>query len=130
MSIKDNIINRTAGVIRVLGHPVRIRILDLLDSNGELSVTEVYERIGISQPEASRHLTVMKNRSLLRCEKRQGHSFYRVSNDYPFVQEIILYLKHPEGKNKIGISSARPNSVKKEGRQSGVKIKGKGISRT
>lgn len=87
-------------MLKVLGHPVRIQILRLLSASGVagLTVKEVHESLGISQPEASKHLIAMKNRAILFCDRREGHSFYRVNSDYSFLRSLIAYLKTYEKK--------------------------------
>jgi DNA-binding transcriptional ArsR family regulator len=46
-------------VFEVLADPTRRRILDLL-VDGPLSVNELVERVGLSQPGTSRHLRVLR----------------------------------------------------------------------
>jgi ArsR family transcriptional regulator, arsenate/arsenite/antimonite-responsive transcriptional repressor len=97
MSIKksDNTTIKIAKVIKALGHPIRIDILRLLSAkqNEKLSVKEIHKCLGLSQPETSKHLIVLKNQSVLVCEKREGHSFYKINKEYSFIQNIINYLK-------------------------------------
>jgi DNA-binding transcriptional ArsR family regulator len=49
-----------ARYFRTLADPTRLRILQLLRAEGELSVGELAERIGISQPGASNHLACLR----------------------------------------------------------------------
>jgi DNA-binding transcriptional ArsR family regulator len=45
---------------RVLADPTRVRILEALEAEGELSVGELVERLGISQPSVSNHLACLR----------------------------------------------------------------------
>jgi ArsR family transcriptional regulator len=85
---------KSADVIKTLGHPVRLQILCLLQEAKEkrLTVTEIYEELGLSQPETSHHLSVMKNLSVLRCEKNGSSSYYSMCDQYPFVKSLIQML--------------------------------------
>ncbi len=49
-----------AKYFRGLGDPTRLRILALLRSEGELSVGELVERLGLSQPLVSNHLACLR----------------------------------------------------------------------
>lgn len=49
-----------AKYFRALGDPTRIRILELLDAEGELSVGELVERLGMPQPSISNHLACLR----------------------------------------------------------------------
>jgi len=45
--------------LRGLGDPTRVRILELLRAEGELSVGELVERLGEPQPKVSNHLACL-----------------------------------------------------------------------
>src|SRR5919197_2364997 len=49
-----------AKYFRGLGDPLRVRILELLRSEGELSVGELVERLGAPQPKVSNHLACLR----------------------------------------------------------------------
>jgi DNA-binding transcriptional ArsR family regulator len=82
-------INRTAEILKGLGHPNRIRILRFLQAkkNGRSCVKDIQENMGLSQVETSRHLILMKNLSVLSCSKKGALSFYFISAD-PFIQNL------------------------------------------
>jgi DNA-binding transcriptional ArsR family regulator len=61
-----------ADICSALADPTRILILYTLDEQ-RVSVTELAAFLGISQPAASRHLKVLRERGLVRPE-RQGSS--------------------------------------------------------
>src|SRR2546423_13178377 len=44
-----------AKYFRGLGDPIRLRILELLRAEGELTVGQIVERLGITQPKVSNH---------------------------------------------------------------------------
>ena len=60
-----------ASKLRAMAHPMRIAIIELLTDNQKLTVTEIYERLGIEQASASHHLNILKNKGLLES-KRDG----------------------------------------------------------
>ncbi len=49
-----------AKYFRGLGDPTRLRILELLREEGELSVGVIVERLGIAQPKISNHLACLR----------------------------------------------------------------------
>jgi ArsR family transcriptional regulator, cadmium/lead-responsive transcriptional repressor len=49
-----------AKYFRGLGDPTRLRILELLHDQGELSVGELVERLGEPQPKVSNHLACLR----------------------------------------------------------------------
>src|SRR5712691_3369049 len=49
-----------AKYFRGLGDPIRLRILELLQSEGELSVGALVGRLGLPQPKVSNHLACLR----------------------------------------------------------------------
>ena len=49
-----------AKYFRGLGDPIRLRILELLRRDGELSVGELVERLALPQPQVSNHLACLR----------------------------------------------------------------------
>lgn len=49
-----------AKYFRGLGDPIRLRILELLRTEGELTVGQLVERLGLSQPKVSNHLACLR----------------------------------------------------------------------
>jgi DNA-binding transcriptional ArsR family regulator len=49
-----------AKYFRGLGDPIRLRILELLRTDGELTVGQLVERLGIAQPKVSNHLACLR----------------------------------------------------------------------
>jgi ArsR family transcriptional regulator len=68
---------------RVLGHPVRVRILELL-REGECSVGELQAALGLDSSGTSQHLGALRKQGLLES-RRQGTSvYYRVKDPRTF----------------------------------------------
>lgn len=63
-----------ADFFRLLGHPARVRILELLRS-GELSVGELQAALELDSSGTSQHLTAMRRQGLLES-RRAGTSVY------------------------------------------------------
>jgi DNA-binding transcriptional ArsR family regulator len=72
-----------AARFRVLGEPVRLRLLHMLQER-ERSVTELAEELGTTQPNVSKHLKLLQDAGLVvrRTEKNSAH--YSVSDETVF----------------------------------------------
>jgi ArsR family transcriptional regulator len=64
-----------AGVIKAMGHPTRLFIVDVL-SRGERCVCELTEMVGADVSTVSKHLSVLKNAGIVEDEKRGTQVFY------------------------------------------------------
>lgn len=74
-------VQNTARVLKCLGHPLRLKILDILERSREATVTEVHEALGVEQAVASQHLTTMRDKGILERRKEGVHVFYRIGDD-------------------------------------------------
>ena len=68
-----------AEFFKALGHPLRIRILELL-RHGPLSVTQIQEATGVPGSSVSQQLAVLRGRSILATERRGTTIIYRVAD--------------------------------------------------
>lgn len=78
-------------LLRVLGDPTRLRLLAAL-SQGELSVGEITQVTGLSQPRVSRHLRLLCEARILKRTRDQNEVYYRATIDEDrraLVQEVL-----------------------------------------
>ena len=68
-----------AVVLKALAHPDRLRVFDLLSSQGERCVCSIAELLEISQPMTSKHVAMLRDAGLLDSRKEGSLVFYRVS---------------------------------------------------
>ena len=64
-------------VLRVLGDPVRWRIVELL-ADEELCVCHLVEELDIAQPLVSHHLRVLKDAGVVESERFRYWAYYRL----------------------------------------------------
>jgi DNA-binding transcriptional ArsR family regulator len=69
-----------AKYFKVLADPTRVRVLELLDEHGELSVGELAQRLGEAQPKVSNHLACLRWCGFVDRERRHPSVFYRVAD--------------------------------------------------
>ncbi len=76
-----------AELFRTLGHPARIRILELL-SERDHAVHELLERIAIEPSNLSQQLAVLRRASMVVSHRNNGEVIYSVS--VPEVRDLLL----------------------------------------
>lgn len=72
-----------ADFLRVLGHPVRVRIVELL-RDGERSVGDLQAALGLDSGGTSQHLGVLRRQGVLETRKQGTSVFYRVRDPRTF----------------------------------------------
>lgn len=66
-------------MLKTVGHPVRLRILEHLEEKRESSVSDIQESLQQTQPVISQHLTKMKALGLLRARRCKGMVLYSIA---------------------------------------------------
>ena len=77
--MKENLLQLRAELLKTLGQPTRLRILEFL-KDAEKCVCEIMPAIEEQQSNTSRHLSIMKQAGLLVCRQQGKSVFYRVKN--------------------------------------------------
>lgn len=79
-------------MLKALGDETRIRILNLLKYE-ELCVCEIEHILGITQSNASRHLTKLNILKIVDYEKKAQWVYYKLSKktleQFPFIKELL-----------------------------------------
>lgn len=73
-------LNTTARMLRCLGHPVRLRILDFLERKDEATVTEIHEALDLEQAVCSQHLSLMRDKGILGRRRDGVNVLYRLDD--------------------------------------------------
>ena len=81
--LPDELVELIARRFRVIGEPMRIRLLDRL-REGEASVNELSEALGASQQNISKHLAVLAEAGILGRRKAGTHVYYRIADEGVF----------------------------------------------
>ncbi len=68
-------LEKAANILKAIAHPMRISILNYLEENEKLTVTEIHNLLGIEQSTTSHHLGILKDKGVL-GSKREGKNTY------------------------------------------------------
>jgi DNA-binding transcriptional ArsR family regulator len=81
--LPEPLIDLVAQRFRVLGEPMRIKLLDRL-REGDATVGELQEALGASQQNVSKHLGILLNAGMVARTKQGNHSHYSISDPSVF----------------------------------------------
>lgn len=73
------IFERQAQICKALSDPKRIMIIHAL-REGEKTVSELVDELGLAQANLSQHLAVMRDRGLLVAQRRGNNVYYSLSS--------------------------------------------------
>jgi DNA-binding transcriptional ArsR family regulator len=72
-----------ASLFRVLGHPARVRILELL-RGGERSVGALQAELGLDSGGTSQHLAALRRIGVVQSRREGTSVYYRVDDEHVF----------------------------------------------
>jgi ArsR family transcriptional regulator len=81
---------RKAEFFKVLGHPLRIRVLEVL-ADGERSVSELLEHVDAKQAYLSQQLGVLRRAGLVSARREGANVFYAVTD--PRIADLLLVAR-------------------------------------
>lgn len=94
-------LEKIVNVYKVLGDPNRMRILMLL-GRGELHGQALAEKLSLSQPTVTHHISKLRNASLI-CERRDKNTIYFTLNT-EFIQQVheasVTFIFGKEGEEQ------------------------------
>ena len=79
-SISIECLERMAQVLRLLAHPYRLKIIELLETEHEAPVHGIMEHIGLPQAATSQHLNLMKRVGLVSAGRRGREVWYQIGD--------------------------------------------------
>jgi len=82
---------KAALVLRALNHPLRQKMLGLMDAQKGITVTEIYKNLRIEQSVASQHLGILRSASIVKTEREGKCIHYNINHER--IQEVENYTK-------------------------------------
>jgi ArsR family transcriptional regulator, arsenate/arsenite/antimonite-responsive transcriptional repressor len=88
-------------MFKALGDDVRLRIVALL-SHGELCVCHIEEALDLTQPNASRHLGILRTAGIVSHQRRDKWVYYRLARqENPECARHLKALMSTFGKHEV-----------------------------
>jgi DNA-binding transcriptional ArsR family regulator len=82
-------IKSAALTLRALNHTLRKKLLEIIQSKGEIKVTDIYTRLKLEQSVVSQHLAIMRRAGLV-TTRRDGKCIYYTINKKRIMQVVEL----------------------------------------
>jgi len=85
--ITQDLLERAAVVIKCLGHPLRLRLLEGLEQQREMTVSALQGYSGATQAAVSQQLATLKSRRIVDSRRDGTFVYYRITE--PKVEHIL-----------------------------------------
>lgn len=73
-------LEKAAATLKMLAHPQRLRLIEILERETEIPVNGLVEETGFPQAVVSQHLNQMRRVGLLAAERRGKEMWYSISD--------------------------------------------------
>lgn len=83
---------KASNMLKVIAHPVRLAMVDLLREGNRMSVLEIQEALELDQPIASQHLALLQERGVVASEKIGRNRYFYLH--YPELMQIVSCLEN------------------------------------
>jgi len=84
------VLGKSAEILKVIAHPIRLAIIELLFKKGKLSVTDIYQQLAIEQSVVSYHLKNLRMVNVVLSSRKGTKIIYSIENDD--VKKIFDYI--------------------------------------
>ncbi len=74
-------LRRAVLVLRAVNHKLRQSIVDLLEENDRMTVTEIYIKLRLEQSVASQHLAILRKAGVVITERQGKFIYYGLNKD-------------------------------------------------
>ena len=87
-------LKKAALVLRAVNHKLRQQILQLINKNGKMTVTEIYVKLRIEQSVASQHLAILRKAGIVTTHRDGKYIYYSVNEQrlteiHHLVQQLL-----------------------------------------
>lgn len=88
---KDKVYSKEAEILKVLGHPIRLKIVAGLCTR-ECNVKHIWECLGLPQATVSQHLALLKNKGIIEGTREGVEVHYAVVS--PLVRRLMDVIEN------------------------------------
>lgn len=93
-------IEEIADLLKVLGHPLRLKIINLVASQ-EFAVGEIENKTGISQPTLSQQLAIVRNAGLVKTRRESKQVYYSLdTNRVALICDTLGWIRADDDAHK------------------------------
>ncbi|MBN2651834.1 MAG: winged helix-turn-helix transcriptional regulator [Spirochaetales bacterium] len=85
-----NKITEASQKLKVCGHPIRLKILCLIEHNNSC-VSELWQCLDLPQPVISQHLAVLKDKNIVSSKVDGNKRIYSITDE--FIRNIVISLE-------------------------------------
>jgi ArsR family transcriptional regulator len=79
-TVSPEVLRRAAEIIKLLGHPVRLKIVEVLEG-GEATVSEIQDQLELAQAIVSQHLAKLRGGGVVAARREGVYVYYQLTEE-------------------------------------------------
>ncbi len=88
--MNDQDVETVAGLLKTMAHPIRLKILCLLQDN-EMTVGSLRDEVETTNANVSQHLTILRNKGIISFRKDANFIYNKISD--PRIVSLMMSMK-------------------------------------
>ncbi|MGA2545125.1 MAG: metalloregulator ArsR/SmtB family transcription factor [Rectinemataceae bacterium] len=92
----DEVIAEFAQKLKAVGHPIRLKLLCLIDEEDDPCVSDLWRCLQQPQPVISQHLAILKENGIVSAEVQKTRRVYTIID--PFIKELVAKVRAEEAR--------------------------------
>jgi len=88
--VQENQINDIAALLKTMSHPIRLKILCLLE-NQEMTVGDLRNEVKTTNANVSQHLSILRNQGIVNYRKEANFIYNKISDKR--IHELIKTMR-------------------------------------
>lgn len=104
-SCQDEVITDFAQKLKAVGHPIRLKLLCLIDEGDDPCVSDLWRCLDQPQPVISQHLAILKDNGIVSSEVQKTKRVYTIID--PFIKEIVSTVRAEDAQSQKAKGSSR-----------------------
>jgi len=88
--MNDHDVDNVAGLLKTMAHPLRLKILCLLQDK-EMTVGQLRDEVKTTNANVSQHLTILRNKDIISFRKDANFIFNKIAD--PRIIELMSTMK-------------------------------------
>lgn len=81
ISLDYHAVKKASLILRSVNHKLRQQIIQLINENGQMTVTEIYVKLRLEQSVASQHLAILRRSNIVKTTREGKFIWYTVNHD-------------------------------------------------
>jgi DNA-binding transcriptional ArsR family regulator len=88
--VELNKVKKAAMILRAVNHKLRQQIMNIIDDNGKIMVTDIYVKLRLEQSVCSQHLAILRKAKVVDTQRNGKCVYYKINKET--ISDINLFI--------------------------------------